>query len=75
MPRTEKSAAWSKQNGVPGPRQTIDDSEAAELAVHYGPRCAAVISNTLEMERALASDVPPSFLIFMSFGAPPAVAA
>lgn len=73
MPRTEKSAVWSAQKRVPVPRKTIDDSEAAELAVQYGPRCAALISDTLEMERALLSSVPPSFLLHMSFGAPPAL--
>ena len=72
MPRTEKSAAWSKQKRIPESHKDFDDSEAAELAVQYGPRCAVLISNTQEMERALSSDVPLSFLVQMSFGAPPA---
>lgn len=71
MPRTEKSAAWSKQNRAPEPRKISEDSEAAELAAHYGPRCAALISDTLEVERALLTGVPPSFLFHMSFAAPP----
>ncbi len=70
MPRTEKSAAWSKQKRVPESRSNFDASEAAELAAHYGPRCAALISDTLEVERALLTSVPPSFLIHMSFAAP-----
>lgn len=71
MPRTEPSAAWSDKNCVPDPRPNTDASEAAELAVQYGPRCAALISDTLEVERALCGSVPPSFLIHMSFAAPP----
>lgn len=71
MPRTEKSAAWSKKNRVPDPRSSFDANEAAELAVQYGPRLPALISDTLEVERALLTSVPPSFLVHMSFAAPP----
>ena len=76
MPRTEQSAAWSEQKSVPEPRPNFDAAEAPEfsapeLAVLYGPRCAALISDTLEVERGLRSSVPPSFLIHMSFAAPP----
>lgn len=74
MPRTEQSAAWSDKKRVPEPRPNTDASEAAELAVHYGPRCAALISDSLDVERAPRGPVPLSFLIPMSFTAPPEAA-